>query len=157
MTEGKDSIESVLLNDYEIISASVDGHVRTHDVRNRTVIHDYINRSLSSLALSNDKNCVLVSCLDSTLRLVDKLSGELLMEYKGHLNDEYKSKGTFTKQDWGVIAGSEDGKIYVWDLVEGNVVNSFNAHKKVVSSVQAHPKKSQFMSASFDGSIKLWS
>jgi mitogen-activated protein kinase organizer 1 len=156
LTEGKDSIESVFLNDYEIISCSVDGHLRTHDVRNRTVVHDYINRSLSSVSISNDKNCVLVSCLDSTLRLVDKLSGEMLIEYRGHLNEEYRSKATFTKQDWGVIAGSEDGRVFIWDLVEGNVVNSFSAHRKVVSSVEVNPKKNQFMTASFDGSIKLW-
>jgi WD40 repeat protein len=36
---------------------------------------------VTSVSLSHDNNCLLVGCLDSTLRLLDRSSGELLGEY----------------------------------------------------------------------------
>ena len=44
---------------------------------------DHMHAAVTSMALSNDGNCVLASCLDARLRLLDKGSGELLAEYKG--------------------------------------------------------------------------
>lgn len=44
---------------------------------------DQLHAAVTSMALSNDGNCVLASCLDARLRLLDKASGELLAQYKG--------------------------------------------------------------------------
>ena len=73
---------------------------------------------VTSVQLSNDKNCLLVSTLDNTLRLLDKETGECLMEYKGHQNNEYRLIGAFSNTDAHVFSGSEDGYVYSWDLVE---------------------------------------
>ena len=116
-----------------------------------------MNREISSCIPSNDKNCTLVSCLDSTLRLLDKQSGELLVEYQGHKNTEYKLIPAFTNSDSHVISGSEDGKIYIWDLVEAKVESAIDAHFKPITCIDYHPKLNQMVSCSFDGSIKIWS
>ncbi len=34
-------------------------------------------------AVSNDHNCVLAACMDSTIRLLDRADGDLLAEYTG--------------------------------------------------------------------------
>ncbi len=44
---------------------------------------DHLHAAVTSMALSNDGNCVLASCLDARLHLLDKASGELLAQYKG--------------------------------------------------------------------------
>jgi hypothetical protein len=39
------------------------------------------SESITSVAISHDQNCMLVSCLDGRLRLFDRSCGELLKEY----------------------------------------------------------------------------
>lgn len=58
----------------------VDGCVRVYDIRSRKVIQDEIGRPVTAVVSSNDKNCLLASCLDNTMRLLDKESGEILCE-----------------------------------------------------------------------------
>ena len=38
--------------------------------------------------------------------------------YTSHCNSEYKIDSCFTNDDAFVMSGSENGKIYCWDLVE---------------------------------------
>ena len=54
------------------------------------------------------------------------------------------------------IQGSEDGKVYIWDLVSAKVKNSFSAHSRGVSSLSYHPSQASFLSSSYNGSIKYW-
>jgi len=61
---------------------------------------------------------VLASSLDDTVRLMDRANGGLLNAYKGHVNNKYKIRSCLSNSDAHVIAGSEDGKIYIWDLIE---------------------------------------
>ena len=38
--------------------------------------------------------------------------------YKGHKNEDYKLDSLLSHTDAHVVSGSENGKIYFWDLVE---------------------------------------
>ena len=67
----------------QILASSVDGTVRCFDIRGGCMYVDQLHAAVTSMALSNDGNCVLTSCLDARLRLLDKASGELLAQYKG--------------------------------------------------------------------------
>lgn len=71
---------------------------------------------------SNDGNCILVSTLDSKVRLLDKTTGELLNDFSGHKNDKFKTQATLSNDDSLVFSGSEDNAVYVWDLVEARVL-----------------------------------
>lgn len=62
----------------------------------------------------------------------------------------------FTNTDSHVIAGSENGKIYIWDLVEGNIEEAIDAHTKPVTCVVYHPSLQCMISSSFDGTAKIW-
>ena len=118
LSEARDSVESVEINGTEIIAGSVDGFVRTYDVRTGLVVHDQIGFPVTCAQLTHDRNCLLTSTLDDTLRLFDRENGELLTEYRGHKNSQYRLTATISFTDAHVISGSEDGKIYMWDLVE---------------------------------------
>lgn len=78
----------------------------------------FLSAPVSSLALSHDSNCLLLSCLDSTYRLLDVASGEVLNEYEGAVAQQFRMEGAFDNTDGFVAAGSEDGSVIVWDLVE---------------------------------------
>ncbi|XP_048233448.1 WD repeat domain-containing protein 83 isoform X3 [Ricinus communis] len=80
----QDSVMSVCLTKTEMIGGSVDGTVRTFDIRIGREIVDDFGQPVNCISMSNDGNCILASCLDSTLRLLDRSTGELLQEYKGH-------------------------------------------------------------------------
>ena len=41
-----------------------------------------------------------------------------MYRYTSHCNSEYKIDSCFTNDDAFVMSGSENGKIYFWDLVE---------------------------------------
>jgi mitogen-activated protein kinase organizer 1 len=49
---------------------------------------------------------------------MDRANGGLLNAYKGHRNEKYKIRSCLSNSDAHVLSGSEDGKIYIWDLME---------------------------------------
>jgi mitogen-activated protein kinase organizer 1 len=62
-----------------------------------------------------------------------------------------------------VICGSESGEIFVWDVMQGNVVEKLRqrdggGEKKedVVSAVVWCPSRREWASAGGDGSVVVW-
>lgn len=95
---------------------------------------------------------MLVSTLDSTIRLLDKGNGQMLQSYKGHKNTEYRIRSCLGMADSVVISGSEDGELYAWDLLEGKVVGKLEAHEgKVASAVTCNSVRKEWASAGVDG------
>ncbi|KAI5399841.1 hypothetical protein KIW84_064970 [Lathyrus oleraceus] len=132
---------SVCLTKTEIIGGSVDGTVRIFGIRIGREISFSFGQSVNCISLSNDGNCILAGCLDSTVRLLDRTTGELLQEYKGHTNKSYKLDCCLTNTDAHVTGGSEDGFVYCRDLVDASVVSKFRGHASVVTSAQTSLSK----------------
>merc|ERR1712014_342915 len=101
MKDFKDSVTSILVKGVLIIAASVDGCVRMYDVRNGMCFTDNLHEPVTGIAMSGDGNCLLASCLDSRLRLVEKDTGELLNEYyaAGHKQEGYQLHSCFSNND----------------------------------------------------------
>ena len=78
----KDSVTSVATCGHEVIAGSVDGAVRSFDVRTGRVITDTLHPPVTSVSLSSDSQCVLVGVLDDKIGLLDRSSGDLLAQYK---------------------------------------------------------------------------
>lgn len=99
----------------------------------------YCLEPVTSVQQTRDSNALLVSTLDSTIRLLDKGNGQLLQSYTGHQNKDYRVRATLAFGDSLVISGSEDGSVYAWDLLEGTVVEKLPTHAgNVISSVAAN-------------------
>ncbi|XJO72166.1 hypothetical protein BDV3_003321 [Batrachochytrium dendrobatidis] len=152
----KDSVEAVQILDTEILVGCVDGRLKIYDVRTGRVTIDAVGHPIISARFSNDGNCILVNTLDSKIRLFDKETGELLSEYTGHKNSDYRVVSTFSYTDAHVISGSEDGRICMWDLVEGNLEKTLEGHTMAVTCVAYHPKLHTMVSTSLDGTVKVW-
>lgn len=106
----QDSVTSVVVRGWEITAGSVDGTVRRFDVRMGRVYVDELHQPVTSVAVSRDGLCTLAACLDSTLRLLDKASGQLLASYKGHMHQAVKMDCCFTPSDAQVVGSSETGE-----------------------------------------------
>lgn len=112
------------------------------------------SEAITSVQQTKDGNAVLVSTLDSTIRLLDKGNGQMLQCYKGHKNSEYRIRSCLGMADSVVISGSEDGKLYAWDLLEGNVIGKLDAHEgKVASAVTCNSVRKEWASAGVDGTF----
>ncbi|KAI9758432.1 MAG: hypothetical protein M4579_003061 [Chaenotheca gracillima] len=153
LEDAKDSVSCLHVVDHEICTGSVDGKVRVYDLRMGMVYVDVIGHPVTSLRQTKDGNALLVSSLDNTIRLMDKGNGNLLQSYKGHVNADYRIRSSLGLNDAFVIAGSENGKIFVWDLLEGRVIERLEAHNgKVASAVVVNEAKKEWLSAGSDGS-----
>lgn len=85
---------------------------------------------------------------------MDKSNGKLLQSYTGHLNQDYRIRSTLAFADSVVISGSEDGHIYAWDLLSGDVIEKLDggAHGgKVASAVACNPAQREWASGGIDG------
>lgn len=164
MDEAKDSITSLHLSQHEILTGSVDGTVRRYDIRFGKLYSDTIGHPVTSVKFSQDGHCTLVSSLDDHIRLLDKDTGELLNQYTSHCNSEYKLDSCFTNDDAFVMSGSENGKIYFWDLVEATVTqtleqttpSSSKGRPCVIYSLSYHPSKICLLSAGSYGPVNVW-
>lgn len=85
---------------------------------------------------------------------MDKSNGQILQSYKGHINTDYRIRSCLGLADSIVISGSEEGKIYVWDLLEGKLAETLTAHDgKVASAVSCCSPRKEWASAGTDGKI----
>ena len=107
---------------------------------------------ITSVQQTRDGNAVLVSSLDSIIRLMDKSNGQLLQSYKGHNNQNYRIRSCLALSEAVVISGSENGQIFAWDLLEGAIVERVDAHDgKVASAVACNGGRKEWASAGVDG------
>ena len=58
-----------------------------------------------------------------------------------------------------VVCGSEDGKVYMWDLQTKALLQTLDGHSDVVLGVSCHPKRDMIASGGLDRdlrSIRVW-
>ncbi|KAI8137553.1 WD40-repeat-containing domain protein [Fennellomyces sp. T-0311] len=157
LEDSKDTVMSVRVKGVEIIAGSADGRLRTYDIRNGQLAEDYIGPAITSARMSNDGNCILVSSLDDSVRLMDKSNGTLLNEFTGHKHKEYRVESVLSNTDAHAISGSENGQVHIWDVLEGNNVETLKSHDGIVTSVDYHPSDVAMVTAGDDGMIRVWS
>ncbi|KAJ9629423.1 hypothetical protein H2203_001796 [Taxawa tesnikishii (nom. ined.)] len=123
LAEAKDSVSTLHVQGPEILVGSVDGRVRCYDLRMGCVDVDVIGHSVTTVVGARAKDSYLVSTLDSTLRLMDKRDGKLLQAFRDpeFKNTNYRIRSTLAAADSLVISGSEDGSVFVWDLLSGTL------------------------------------
>lgn len=167
MSEAKDSVSSVAINEHEIVAGSIDGRLRCYDIRMGQVEVDVIGPSVTSTSPTKQGDSILASSLDSTIRLMDRTDGKCLQAFKApqYVNTSYRIRSSLGMNDSVVISGSEDGTIFIWDLLEGHVISKLRhveistiGHTKnhVVSAVSFCPARKEWASAGGDGNVVVW-
>ncbi|KAH0954061.1 hypothetical protein HN011_009428 [Eciton burchellii] len=158
MNDAKDCISSVRVSDHEILSASFDGKVRIYDIRVGELCADYMGEAVTCASFTRDGQCLLASCADDVVRLIDKDSGELLGEFVGHTGKNLCLESSIDYEDSKILSGSADGKLWIWDLVSQKVVaklSGFKPTKHPTVSISVHPQKNCFL-ASNGSDVLMW-
>ncbi|KAF6828156.1 mitogen-activated protein kinase organizer 1 (WD domain-containing protein) [Colletotrichum musicola] len=136
LDEAKDSVTALAVREAEIVAGSVDGRVRSYDVRMGKCVTDVMGASVTSLRLTRHGKAMLVGSLDSKIRLMDRENGSCLKMYAdaGWRNEELRVQSVIGGKEKYVVAGDEltagtgpaglngDGKIWAWDLLTGKLV-----------------------------------
>ncbi|XP_012280432.1 WD repeat domain-containing protein 83 [Orussus abietinus] len=151
LKEAKDSISSVRVSDHEILSGSFDGRIRRYDIRVGEVLTDYIGDAVTCASFTRDGQCIVVSCADGVIRLMDKDSGELLGEFTGHSADNLCLESSIDCQDVYIISCSGDGKLWVWELATQKVfakLTGLDPSKHPTVSLSVHPQRNCILATS---------
>lgn len=114
-----------------IIASSLDGTVRSYDMRAGKCLTDSLGAPVGAIALSHDRNCILAALPSKSaaaatggggdLLLLERGGGSVLNRYSGggHLHSVYRVVPALTSTDSHVVAPSEDGCVRFFDLVDG--------------------------------------
>lgn len=178
LDNARDAIQSLHVGNTYILTGSVDGHIRTYDLRKGELRADYLGHPVTSVVPTQDGSTALVSTLDSHVRLMDLQTGAMLNDFKSHRAAEYRVRACFGHGEATVICGDENGQIWAWDLVDVRnpvvmlacdmLILSIQAkplqpspppkvHDKVILWVEHHPiDPGEMISASADGIVKVW-
>jgi mitogen-activated protein kinase organizer 1 len=140
-------------------TASVDGVVRSYDLRKGIIQADNMGSPITGMAPTYDGLCLAVSCLDGAIRLIELESGELLNTYSGsHKSGQFGLRCCLCSDDATIVSGSEDGAAILYDLVSAQAVQRLQGHSRPVCSVATQPKiSSVVITAGYDGNCIVWS
>lgn len=174
LSEAKDSVSCVKIFQQEqggsntgngmaeIVTSSVDGKLRTYDLRKGIMRVDDFGQDtiLTHVSQTHDSLCYIVSTLDDTIYIIEKSSGTLLNTLLGgHRTGRYAIECTPTANDKYIVSGSENGDTVFYDFVTGKVIQSLQGHTRATCTVATHPKldkSSCTITGSYDGRALVW-
>ncbi|KAJ1485068.1 hypothetical protein T484DRAFT_1795066 [Baffinella frigidus] len=80
------------------------------------------------------------------------------MRYIGHANEEtdIKEASFMGSLDEYVVAGSDDGRAFVWERASGVLLRVIKADEDIVNCVQAHPYDTVLATSGIEPTVKLW-
>jgi mitogen-activated protein kinase organizer 1 len=162
--EAKDSVSCMHLDQTDgnavIMAGSVDGAVRSYDLRKGQIRCDQVGGAITCMAPTYDDKCLAVSCLDGTIRLIELDTGELLNTYSSHHKaGMYGLECCLTADDATIVSGSENGDAVLYDLVRATPIQILRGHRKPTCTIAAHPSVAQnsvILTGSYDGNAVVW-
>lgn len=150
MKDAKDCVTSLCVTGHKIISSSLDGFVRHYDIRFGQLTNDKIGIPISYLTITSDEQCLLASCTDESIRLIDIDGGEILTEYSGHKGSkDFKVECGIFKGDSMIVTGSNQGKAIIYDFLEGTKLNQLKigTENTIIQSLNIHPTRDEILFA----------
>jgi mitogen-activated protein kinase organizer 1 len=157
LKHAKDCITGLHVSQHKIISSSLDGSIRYYDLRAGELVCDSISEPITTMSMTSDEQCVLASCQDGIIRLIDVDGGDSLVEYRGHGPKDYKIECGVLKGDSHVISGSSSGSIIIWDFLEAKEVKRLKiSHSTaVITSLARHPTNEDLLVAN-RREVQVW-
>jgi len=143
-------------------SASADGSVKVWDLKDcfsgvRRLIQPSVtcvghSRGINEVSWNQTSPLLATASDDKTLRCWDAVTGEALVEFRGHDNfvfcvDQHQSM---------MVSGSFDETVKLWDIRSGDCVSTLPAHSDPVTAVSFNRDGSCVCSGSHDGLIRIW-
>ena len=155
-------------NDHELLSGGACG-VHLWDCETGELLREYFRNSMFTdsggvdqlaqcVAISPDETIVGAGLRDTTTRLWDSRTGNLIQTLEGH---KLPVLGIFFSPDGKQIATCSGeypnpARIIMWHVESGEKLFSIDAHPSNINGIAFHPDGKCFASASEDRTIKIW-
>ncbi|EER00515.1 wd-repeat protein, putative [Perkinsus marinus ATCC 50983] len=159
LTEAYDSVQAIkVINEYEVLTGSLDGCLRRYDVRyGRLTVDEFDGQSISCISASSDARYLLLGMLDSGIRLVETQSGRVVKNYKGkHVNRSYKIYCTFDGSENLVLTGSEAGSLAWYDVADDDSTGFVTAPANSGAVLCVRSFESQVLATTQSGEILVY-
>ena len=142
------------------LSPPTDLKIKRHRIGSRITSCQYDNNNNGNLAISySDESVYVIHPEDWRDRHdVEKFSFEApIATLSGHLNKRtmIKECSFLGNNSQYVMSGSDDGRVYIWDIDTQEVVNSFEADQDVVNCCVSHPVIPCLVMSGIDHTIKV--
>jgi sugar lactone lactonase YvrE/energy-coupling factor transporter ATP-binding protein EcfA2 len=106
-----------------------------------------------SVAFSPDGKTALSASNDTTLRLWDVATGQIIRTFSGHMGSVLSV--AFSPDGKTALSGSGN-TLRLWDVATGQSIRTFSGHTSGVNSVAFSPDGKTALSGSWDKTLRLW-
>lgn len=157
----KSSIGSVAFNGRGnlIVTGSKDSSIKFWDVVSGLCVRSVSAHlgEVTSVEINESGSLMVSSSKDNSNRLWDIRLTKAVKRFKGHQN----TSKNFVRSGFGpredvVIGGSEDGRVYIWDVESSEVVQTLGSAEGAVFDVEWNARQSLLASCANDGIVSLW-
>ncbi|XP_038657917.1 WD repeat-containing protein 3 [Scyliorhinus canicula] len=104
-----------------------------------------------TLAFSSD-NIAVLSASAETVKIWNRSTLQCIRT----MACEYSLCSLFVPGDRQIILGTKSGKLQLFDLASGNLLETFDAHDRAVWSISLAPDQRGFVTGSADKLVKFW-
>ncbi|XP_023237021.1 autophagy-related protein 16-1-like [Centruroides sculpturatus] len=143
-----------------IISGHFDKRIRFWDTRSESNANEIqLQGKVTSLDLSPDGMSLLSCVRDDSLKLLDLHMNQVMRTFCA---DGFKvgcdwTRAKFSPDGHYVIAGSQDGAIYIWNTSSGKIEKVLREHNAVVTACAWNPTGNHIISCDRAKKIVVWS
>jgi periodic tryptophan protein 2 len=140
-----------------LVTAYSTGAFYLHELPDVSMIHslNISEYAIDTVAFNSTGDWIAMGVAGAGQLLVwEWQSEQYIMKQQGHSNVmsslTYSSDGNF------LVTGSYDGKVKVWNVINGFCILTFSEHTSGVTSVAFSRNKKFFVSASLDGTVRAF-
>lgn len=88
-------------------------------------------QQVTSVDFSRCGSYVVTNSRDNTVKLIDVRTWKILKEFEGTTKEPYRNavnwnRATFSPDSQYIVAGGQNGHLYIWNVDSGKVVNILN-------------------------------